>query len=390
MKAKINHQMHASKNPTLFSQLLTLTSPLLLSIFAVSVGLALGGVLAGFAGEDPVRIINVIVTGAFGTQYDRGMVVYYCTILIATGLAVAIPFQAGIFNIGAEGQTLIAAMTAAVIGAYAPEWWPLWLAIPTAFLGAMLASAAWGGIAGAIRAFRGGHEVIGSIMLNFVAAGLTGWLVVEKLQATGTQNPETTMIQDSFRLVPFEIFGGSPANNAIFVALTAALLFWLVQEKTRMGLRLKAVRQAPDAAAVAGFNVNQVRFWAFAAGSACCGIAGAAMVLGESGRFRMEMSDGFGFLGIPVALLGRGRPVGIVFAAFLFAALHHGASALDLEATRISRDLAQVMEALVILCVIVQSSLQPILQPILGPFFQAKLHSVKLLTSRIFSTNRGA
>ena len=386
MKAQANLQANLPPNPNVFSQFLTLASPVLLSIFAVSIGLALGGVLAAFAGEDPVRIIDVIVTGAFGTQYDRGMVMYYSSILIATGLAVAIPFQAGIFNIGAEGQTLIGAMAAAVVGAYAPEWWPHWLAIPSAFFGAMLASSAWGGIAGAIRAFRGGHEVIGSIMLNFVAAGLTGWLVVEKLQATGTQNPETSMIQDSFRLIPFEIFGGAPSTNAIFVALMAALLFWLVLEKTRIGLRLKAVRQAPDAAAVAGFNVNQVRFWAFAVGSACCGIAGAAMVLGESGRFRMEMSDGFGFLGIPVALLGKGRPVGIILAAFLFAALHHGASALDLEATKITRDLAQVMEALVILCVIIQSSLQPSL----GPYVQEKLHSVKLLTSQILSKNRGA
>ena len=375
-----------SKAPTNIKLLLIFISPLLLSVFAVSVGLALGGVLAAVAGEDPVRIINVIATGALGSQYDRGMVVYYASLLIGTGLAVAIPFQAGIFNIGAEGQTLIAAMAAAIIGAYAPELWPVWLAIPSAFIGAMIAAGLWGGIAGGIRAFRGGHEVIGSIMLNYIAAGLTGWLVVEKLQAIGTQNPETEMIQESFRLTPFEMFGGAPATVAIYWALFAAILFWVVLEKTRVGLRLKAVRQAPEAAAVAGFNINQIRFWAFVAGSAACGIAGAAMALGESGRFRMEMSDGFGFLGIPVALLGKGRPAGVVLAAFLFAGLHHGASALDLEATKITRDLAQVMEALVVLCVIAQSSLQPILLP----YLQEKMNWVKHASSRSNPLKRGA
>jgi general nucleoside transport system permease protein len=367
---------------TLVSTTRTIFSSLMMSLLAVSVGLVLGGILAAFAGESPLHVIQVIVTGAFGTPYDVGMVLYYSSLLIGTGLAVAIPFQAGIFNIGAEGQTLMGAMAAALAGAYAPAWWPLWLAVPSAFFAAMVAAGLWGGIAGAIRAFRGGHEVIGSIMLNFVAAGLTGWLVVEKFQATETQNPETAMIQDSFRLIPFESFGGAPVTSAIFVALFAAFIFWLVLEKSRMGLRLKAVRQSPEAAVVAGFDVNQVRFWAFTMGSAACGIAGAAMVLGASGRFRMEMSDGFGFLGIPVALLGRGRPMGIIMAAFLFAGLHHGASALDLEATKVTRDLAQVIEALVVLSVIAQASLQPRLIE--------KLSSLKLAVNRWPIFQRGA
>ncbi len=337
---------------TVINILEPLIRSLLRSLLAVMVGLILGGALAWFAGEDPVHVISVIIKGAAGTTYDRGMVVYFASILIATGLAVAIPFQAGIFNIGAEGQTLVGALACALVGIYAPEWLQGWIAIPLAFAAAMLAAGAWGGIAGGIRAFRGGHEVIGSIMLNFVAAGLTGWLVVGKFQAADSQNPETTSIQSAFTLKHFEAFNGAPASMAIMVSLCAAILFWIVLAKTRAGLRIKTVRQSPDAARIAGFNVPLVRFWSFFAGSAMCGIAGAAMVLGEAGRFRMDMSEGFGFLGIPVALLGKGRPAGIILAAFLFAGLHHGASALDLEATKVSRDLAQVIEALVVLSVI--------------------------------------
>ena len=327
--------------------------PLLFALASVVIGLALGSLMAYVAGENPWTVIEVILTGAMGTAYDRGMVIYFAGVLIATGLAVAIPFQAGVFNIGAEGQTLVGALAAALTGVYAPAWWPTWLAVPTAFAAAMLAAGVWGGIAGAIRAFRGGHEVIGSIMLNFIAAGLTGWLVVGTFQAADSQSPETAMIQDVFKLTRFERFNGAPVSCAILIALGAAFIFWIVLNKTRAGLRIKAVRQSPDAAAVAGYDVALARFWSFFAGSAVCGIAGAAMVLGSSGRFVMDMSDGFGFLGIPVALLGKGKPGGVILAAFLFAGLHHGASALDIEATKVSRDLAQVIEALVVLSVIV-------------------------------------
>lgn len=329
--------------------------PLLGALVALGIGLALGGLLALLAGENPWHVIEVMITGALGTAYDRGMVIYFATILIATGLAVAIPFQAGVFNIGAEGQTLVSALACAIVGLNLSPKLPSAVAVALAVLAAMVAGGIWGGVAGGIRAFRGGHEVISSIMLNFIAAGLTGWLVVGRFQAADSQNPETAMIAENVRLKHFEQFNQAPVSMAIVASLMAAILFWIVLEKTRVGLRLKAVRQSPEAAHVAGFRVANVRFWAFLWGSAMCGIAGAAMVLGESGRFRMEMSEGFGFLGIPVALLGRGRPLGVVLAAFLFAALHHGASALDIEATKVTRDLAQVIEAIIVLCVVAEA-----------------------------------
>ena len=327
-------------------------SEILLAALSLVIGLSLGGLLAYTAGESPWRVIEIIVTGAFGSGYDRGMVIYFAGILIATGLAVALPFQVGVFNIGGEGQTLMGALAAGIIGAYAPTSWPHWAAVSAAFVGAVLAAGFWGSIAGGIRAFRGGHEVIGSIMLNFIAAGITGWLVVGKLQAPDSQNPEMKVIGEVFKLHRFEAYDGAPATTAAVVALIMAILFWLLLEKTPAGLRIKTVRQSPDAAVVAGYDPAKVRFWAFTAGAAMCGLAGAVMVLGESWRFRLEISDGFGFLGIPVALLGRGRPLGVVVSAILFAVLHHGASSLDIESTKVGRDLAQVIEAVVVLSVI--------------------------------------
>ena len=321
------------------------------SIMAVILGLAIGGSLAWFAGESPRKVVMTIVGGALGTPYDRGMVIYFATLLIATGLSVAIPLRAGVFNIGSEGQTLIGAFCAAMVGIYVPIASPIFCAV-LGFAGAFFGAGVWGAIAAWIRAFRGGHEVISSIMLNFIAAGFTGWLVTEKFQASDSQNPETSQLMDGYILSRISYFDAAPVTAAIFVALAMAFLFFVTTSKSRAGIRLKATASSPDAAAIAGYSVPWVRFWSLTVGAAMSGIAGAAMVMGEAGRFRMGMSEGFGFLGIPVALLGKGRPLGVVWAAFLMAVLHHGASALDLESTRVSRDLAQVIEALVVMAVI--------------------------------------
>lgn len=319
---------------------------------ALMVGLGCGGIVAWSVGESPIHVIRVILDGAFGTSYDVGMVVYFATILICTGLAVALPLQIGNFNIGAEGQTLMGAFAAGLVGAYGPSSWSNSFSVFAAISAGILASGLWGSISAAIRSFKGGHEVISSIMLNFIAAGLTSWLVVAFFQAADSQIPETKTINSNYQLLRFPMFDGAPATMVVLVALCVTIVFWLFLDKTRWGFQVKAIRQSPAAAARAGYNSNKSMFWVFTVGSSICGIAGAVMVLGESWRFRLEISDGFGFLGIPVALLGRGRPLGIVLAAILFAVLHHGAMLLDIESTKVGRDVAQVIEALIVLSVV--------------------------------------
>lgn len=319
---------------------------------SVAAGLLLGCLVAWCVGEEPFNVIKIIWDGAFGTPYDVGMVIYFMSILIATGLSVAIPFHCGKFNIGAEGQTLMGAFAAGLVGVYAPDHIPRFLAVLMSFACAICASGFWGALAAAIRAFRGGHEVISSIMLNFLAAGLTSWFVVAFFQAPDSQNPEMRSIQDGFKLSRFSFFDGAPVTITIFLVLIFVFIFWVVLEKMSSGYRMKVIRQSPPAALLAGYNEKKIIFWSFTLGSCLCGAAGAVMVLGESWRFRLEMSDGFGFLGIAVALLGRAQPMGIVFSAFLFSVLHHGSSLLDIESSKIGRDLAQVIEALVVLSVV--------------------------------------
>ena len=328
-------------------------------LLSLVVGLGFGCVLGWWAGESPERLLAIIFDGAFGTPYDVGMVLYFFTILIATGLAVAIPLQAGIFNIGAEGQVLMGAFAAGLVGAYAPEQTPHVVAVLLAFVASALTSGIWAAIAGWIRAYRGGHEVISSIMLNFVAAGLTSWLVVSYLQAWDSQNPELATIHEVFKLGRLEYFDGAPVTIGILIACIGVSAFGLVLGNLSSGFRMKIVRRSPDAARAAGYDTKQIVFWSLTWGGAACGLAGAVMVLGESWRFRVEMADGFGFLGIPVALLGRGRPLGVLFAALLFSVLHHGSGLLDIESSKVGRDLAQVIEAVVMLSVI---ALPPVFQ----------------------------
>lgn len=319
-------------------------------LFAL-IGLALGGVIAALAGEDPLNILRIIVMGVIGTPYDLGLTVYYASILICTGLAVALPFRAGTFNIGGEGQVAVGALSVAAFALIVGDRLPSGLALILGILAAFLGGAVWGAVIGWIRAWRGGHEVISSIMMNFIAAGLTGWLTLNYFRATDSQIPETSEIANVWRWTKWEDFGGAPVTSLTVVCLLVAIVLGVLLKYTATGYQIKAVQQSPDAARIAGISVAKVRFWTLTIAGGIAGLAGAVMVLGNTGRFRMDMSEGFGFLGIPVALLGRGNPYGVVISAILFAILHHGSSALDIEATHVGRDLAQVIEALVVIVV---------------------------------------
>lgn len=327
------------------------------SILFVLIGLMLGGLVAGAAGENPLNVFRIIFFGVTATPYDFGLTLYYATILLLSGLATAVPFQAGVFNIGGEGQIIMGAFASAIcallIGPTVGEFFSPALALVFSFVGGAL----WGAIAGWIRAYRGGHEVISSIMLNFVAAGLTGWVILDYFKALDSQNPETPELLEMWLWDKFDVFAGAPVTSISLVALGAALVVYIVFAKTTFGYSIKATRLAPRAAQVAGIETKQVRFWALTLGGGFGGAAGGLMVLASTGRFHLDMAEGFGFMGIPVALAAKGHPIGVVFAALLFGVLHHGSSALDLESALVTRDLALVIQALVMIAVVCESLL---------------------------------
>src|SRR3984957_6770850 len=319
-------------------------------MLAVVLGLALGLGVTRIAGESPWHVLQILWRSAFGSGYDFGMTLFYTTPLIFTGLAVAVPFQAGMFNIGAEGQLTLGALAAAVVGAVWPGLpWPVAPVLAT--LAAILAGTVWGAIPGWLRARRGSHEVINTIMLNFIAAGLASYVTLYLLKNPDTQNPETRQIGAGYLIHQFGIFGGAPVSLALPLAIMAAVLVWVLLWRTVLGYEMRAVGQSEPAARAAGINSGRIRIMAMAVAGGLAGLVGVGEVLGNAGKFRLGFSPEYGFIGIAVALLGRNQPGGVVAAALLFGALHKGSADLDLETEHVTRELSLILQALIILSV---------------------------------------
>jgi len=295
-------------------------------------------------------VLRILAGSAFGSGYDLGMSLFYATPLIFTGLSVAFAFHAGLFNIGAEGQLTLGALTAAAIGAMWPGApWPL--APVLAALGALLSGTLWGAIPGWLRARRGSHEVINTIMLNFIAAGLASYVALYLLKNPDSQNPETRPIGIGYRLGLWSMFGGAPVSAALPLAIGAAGVVWLVLWRTALGFEIRAVGQSESAARAAGIDAAKIRITALAVAGGLAGLVGVGEVLGNAGKFKVGFSPEYGFMGIAVALLGRNHPLGVLLAALLFGALHKGTADLDLETEHVTRELSLVLQALIIISV---------------------------------------
>jgi len=312
--------------------------------------LALGLSVTWIAGENPWHVLSILAKSAFGSGYDFGMSLFYATPLVFTGLSVAFAFHAGLFNIGAEGQLTLGALAAAAIGALLPGApWPLAPAIAVA--AALMAGTLWGAIPGWLRARRGSHEVINTIMMNFIAAGLASYIALYLLKNPDSQNPETRPIGAAYRLGLWSVFGGAPVSAALPLAIVVAGVVWLVLWRTTLGFEIRAVGQSESAARAAGIDAAKIRITALSVAGGLAGLVGVGEVLGNAGKFKVGFSPEYGFMGIAVALLGRNHPVGVVFAALLFGALHKGTADLDLETEHVTRELSLVLQALIIISV---------------------------------------
>lgn len=325
---------------------------LVAAVVAVAGGLLAGGVLALSIGESPARALDAIVRGVFADRHGIGAVLFDATALTLTGLSVAFAFRAGLFNIGAEGQLTVGAFAAAGI----PLLWPglpAVLLVPAAVLGALAAGGAWGAIPGLLRAYRGGHEVLNTIMMNFIAAGLTGYLTVHVLRPAGEMIPQTPEIARAAWIPRLGSLPGSPvahtspANATVFLALAcAALVAWTLR-RTPFGFQVRALGEGERAAKVAGERTARTTVLAMTIAGALAGLAGVNEVLGFRHRFLDSFAGGVGFLGIAVALLGRGQVTGVVLAAVWFAILNAAAVEIDLS-TGIPRELFLIVQAVIL------------------------------------------
>ncbi len=268
--------------------------------------------------------------------------------LILAGLAVAIGFQAGLFNIGANGQMLIGGMFALVVGFQFDL--PIFIHLPLAIVGGLVGGAIWGAIPGYLRAKTGAHEVITTIMLNFVALRLVDYfLTVDFFQLEGRNDPVSKNVLESAsypKLIEF-LNPRYRVHAGIFVALIAAVVIWWLLYRSTIGFEFRAVGANPSGARYAGMNVTVLYVAVMAVAGSMAGLGGTDLVLGTLGRATPGFSGVIGFDAIALALLGRSHPFGVVAAGLLFGGLAAGGQAMQ-AATNVGIDIVQVIQALII------------------------------------------
>ncbi|MDP2086202.1 MAG: ABC transporter permease [Gemmobacter sp.] len=325
-------------------------------LMSLIIAFLVSGVVILAIGESPVEAMTIMVRGALGSTYGWGHTLYYATNFVFTGLAVAIAFHAGFFNIGGEGQALLGGLGVALVCLFVP--WPHWsLALIGAVVAGAAFGAAWAAIPAWLRATRGSHEVITTIMFNFIAASLLVYVLVHVLRPQGSMDPASRRFPPETRLprlgdmadafgIPFS--KGAPANISLFLAIGACVLVWFIIWRTRLGYQIRALGKKEKAAVYAGISPVRITMYAMLMSGALAGLMAVNSTMGEANRLINGAAEGAGFIGIAVALMGRSHPFGVALAALLFGFLYQGGGELSLE-TSIPRDLIIVIQALVIL-----------------------------------------
>jgi ABC-type uncharacterized transport system permease subunit len=318
-------------------------------LVALLVALICGDILIMSYGQSPATVYRLLLEGTWGNAYGFGQVLYKATTLSFTGLAVALGIRAGLFNVGAEGQLAAGGFLAAIVGLALSPSIPGIISIPLCMAAAALGGGIVGAVPGWLRVRFGAHEVIVTIMLNFIVLALLNWLVAAKLHVPETlHTPEfhTGTIARFDQFLP--AFHGSAANLTLFIALLAAIAAWFYLFRSRGGYELRAVGLQPDAAEYGGVNVRGVWFKALTLSGAIAGLGGIDYVLGYKHYYEDGFAGGSGFLGIAVALVGRNHPIGVVLAALFFATLSQGGLAIH---AFVPKQMVEVLQGVVIIAV---------------------------------------
>jgi len=310
---------------------------------AALASIAVGSVLMLLAGKSPGTVWWAMITRTLGDSYTLGTVLYKATALAFTGLAVSIALDAGLFNIGGEGQLTTGVLVSAVVGAGLPASTPAIVALPLSVFAAAAGGAAIGFGIGYARAKRGAHEVITSIMMNATVAGIALWLGNTALFRGGTTRGDA--IAPGAELPPLGL-GGSSANASLFIAIAAIAGMWWLRSGTTWGQSLRAVGRDPDAARCVGIDVGRVQVAAMTVAGALAGLAATTFLLGHKHAFEEGLGRGTGFLGIAAALLGLSHPIGVGVAALALGFLSAGGLAVS---DLIPKELTEMLLGIVVL-----------------------------------------
>jgi simple sugar transport system permease protein len=338
----------------------------LFPLLAVAAAFLVGGIIVWIVGDNPLVVYQLFLASAFGSTDGIGYTLFNATPLIFTGLAVAVAFRCGLLNIGAEGQLVAAAFATAWVGLVLPGW-PALVLVGLAMIAAAVVGGVWAGVPGVLKAKFGAHEVITTIMMNFIAAALVSYLTQYHYRSPGNPILETPAIAEVSEgvvtgphlprmhalLAPLGISFPEhvPLNLAFLLALLMCAIVWVFLWKTKWGYELRAVGINPSAAEYGGVSIARNIVLAMGLSGALAGMVGINEVLGYQYRYQDGFSAGYGFTGIAVALLGRSHPAGVLVAAVLFGALIRSSPFIDIFTSKVSKDWVVILQAIIILFV---------------------------------------
>jgi simple sugar transport system permease protein len=337
----------------------------------LNLALALGVCSAVLAvvGLSPQQVFTLLLKGAFGSAAGWSYTLFYATTFVFTGLAVAVAFHGGLFNVGGEGQAMIGGLGCALValsvgehlGVPLGEKWPTDLAaivvLPMMVVAAMLGGALWAAVPALLLAWRGSHLVITTIMFNFIASSLMAGLLVGPLKAPGNMMVETVAFPISARMPGMhemlQRFGvdwpRTPLNLTLLLAMTAAIGVGLYLTRSRWGYELRTIGFSSDAARYAGIQPGRHRVISLLIAGALAGLVGINELAGAQHRLMLDFVLGAGFTGIAVSLIGRNHPLGIVLASILLGGLYQGGAELAFELPGFSRDMVTTLQGLIVL-----------------------------------------
>ncbi len=319
--------------------------------------LAVAGLIVLALGQNPLAAVGIMVNGAFGSLYGLGYTFYYATNFIFTGLAVAVAFHAGLFNIGGEGQAYIGGLCVGLAALAGDAVLPGVLLIPLCLVAGAIGGAAWAFVPAYLQARRGSHIVITTIMFNFLAAALMIYLMVNVLKVPGSMEIVSREFAPGAGIPYLHTLLGlvgvkmpsTPVNLALAWALICCVLVWVYLWRSRAGYELRVTGLSPKAAVYAGIRPDRVVISAMLVSGALAGCVGVNEILGVHRQLLTDFVAGAGFTGIAVALMGRNHPFGIVLASILFGALYQGGAEIAFDMPAITRDMIVAIQGLVIL-----------------------------------------
>ena len=340
-------------------------------LVAVLAAFVVGGLIVVLIGDNPFVAFYHMIGNSFGSLNDIGYTLFIATPLIFTGLAVAVAFRCGLLNIGAEGQLYVAAFATAWVGikfggamvdifGKQEDWswysFPSILLVPLCILTAIVAGGVWGAIPGILKAKFGSHEVINTIMLNFIAVALVSYFTQYYYKIPGDPIMQTAEIGPAAHIPRISQYIPGmpdfvPLSVAFLIAILMCVLVYVFLWKTKWGYELRAVGENASAAEYGGISPKKQIILAMTISGGLAGMVAIGEVLGDRYRYYHDFSAGWGYLGIAVALLGRNHPLGIIIAALFFAVLKRGEIFVDIETRFVSKDLVEVLQAVIIIFV---------------------------------------